>query len=215
MMLSNILFDLDGTLTDPKEGITRCIQFALDQLGAKPPEAGQLDWCIGPPLRNSFSQLLSTEDDALIEKAVSHYRKRFSEIGMFENMVYPGVMSSLRRIKTAGIRVFLATSKPKVFAQQILDYFNLTPFFDAVYGSELNGRLSDKGELVAHILHTEGLESKLTLIVGDRSHDILGGKKNGILTAAVSYGYGSQEEITSAKPDYTFDTFSALADLIE
>ena len=215
MMLSNILFDLDGTLTDPKEGITRCIQFALGQLGTTSLKADQLNWCIGPPLRNSFSRLLDTEDDILLERAIFHYRKRFSETGMFENVIYPGVMSSLKRIKAAGIRVFLATSKPKVFAQQILDYFNLTPFFDSVYGSELDGRLSDKGELVAHILHAENLDPKMTLIVGDRSHDIIGGKINSIMTAAVSYGYGSREELTSSKPDFIFDTISDLAAFIE
>ena len=215
MMLSNILFDLDGTLTDPKDGITRCIQFALDQLGTTSPDVDQLDWCIGPPLRGSFSQLLNTKDDTLLDQALFHYRKRFSECGMFENVVYPEVIGSLRRIRKAGIRVFLATSKPKVFAKQILDHFDLSPFFDAVYGSELNGRLSDKGELVAHILDTEDLDPKMTLIVGDRSHDIIGGKKNSIMTAAVSYGYGSREELTSFKPDFIFDTISDLAAFIE
>jgi len=215
MMLSNILFDLDGTLTDPKDGITRCIQFALDQLGTTSPDVDQLDWCIGPPLRGSFSQLLNTKDDTLLDQALFHYRKRFSECGMFENVVYPEVIGSLRRIRKAGIRVFLATSKPEVFAKQILDHFDLSPFFDAVYGSELNGRLSDKGDLVAHILDTEDLDPKMTLIVGDRSHDIIGGKKNSIMTAAVSYGYGSREELTSFKPDFIFDTISDLAAFIE
>jgi phosphoglycolate phosphatase len=130
---------------------------------------------------------------------------------MFENVIYPGVYPSLRRIKAAGIRVFLATSKPKVFAKQILNHFNLTPFFDGVYGSELNGHLSDKGELVAHIIDNENLDTKVTLIVGDRSYDIIGGKKNGIMTVAVSYGYGTWEELTSSKPDFIFDTISDLA----
>ena len=215
MMLSNILFDLDGTLTDPKDGITRCIQFALDQLGAASPGVDQLNWCIGPPLRGSFSRLLNTKDGALLDQALFHYRKRFSECGIFENVIYPEVIPSLRRIKAAGFRVFLATSKPKVFAKQILDHFNLTQFFDAVYGSELNGHLSDKGELVDHILETENLDPKITLIVGDRSYDIIGGKKNGIMTAAVSYGYGNREELTSSKPDFIFDTISDLAAFIE
>jgi phosphoglycolate phosphatase len=214
-MLSNILFDLDGTLTAPKDGITRCIQFALDQLGATSPGVDQLDWCIGPPLRGSFSRLLNTKDGTLLDQALFHYRKRFSECGMFENVIYPEVIPSLRRIKAAGFRVFLATSKPKVFAKQILDYFNLTQFFEAVHGSELNGHLSDKGELVDHILNTESLDPKTTLIVGDRSHDIVGGKKNFILTAAVSYGYGSREELTLSKPDFIFDTISDLVAFIE
>ena len=213
-MFSNILFDLDGTLTDPKDGITRCIQFALDQLGATSPGIDRLDWCIGPPLRGSFTRLLNTKDGGLIDQALFHYRKRFSETGMFENVIYPGTIPSLKGIKAAGIRVFLATSKPKVFAKQILDHFNLTPFFDAVYGSELDGHLSDKGELVAHILDTEHLDAKVTLIVGDRSHDIIGGKKNGIMTAAVSYGYGTREELTSSKPDFIFNTLSDLVAII-
>jgi phosphoglycolate phosphatase len=102
-----------------------------------------------------------------------------------------------------------------VFAKQILDHFNLTPFFDAVYGSELNGHLSDKGELVAHILDAEHLDAKVTLIVGDRSHDIIGGKKNGIMTVAVSYGYGTREELTSSKPDFIFNTLSDLIAFIQ
>jgi phosphoglycolate phosphatase len=214
-MLSDILFDLDGTLTDPKDGITRCIQFSLDQLGVTPPRADQLTWCIGPPLRGSFSRLLNTLDDALLDQALSHYRKRFSETGMYENAIYPEITPALRKIRTAGFRVFLATSKPSVYARQILDHFDLTQFFHAIHGSELDGRLSDKGELVAHILDSENLKPKATLIVGDRSQDIIGGKKNGIVTAAVTYGYGSREEITASKPDYVFESPSDLAAFLE
>ncbi len=214
-MFSNILFDLDGTLTDPKDGITRCIQYALNQLNAKSPAADQLEWCIGPPLRGSFTLLLDTQDDILLDRAISNYRKRFSEKGLFENVIYPEVISSLRRIKEADIHIFLATSKPRVFAKQILDHFILTPFFDAIYGSELNGHLSDKGELVAHILGTENLDAKRTLIVGDRSHDIIGGKKNGIMTAGVSYGYGTMEELAASKPDFLFNSISDLAAFVE
>jgi len=134
MMLSNILFDLDGTLTDPKDGITRCIQFSLDQLGVTPPRVDQLTWCIGPPLRGSFSRLLNTLDDALLDQALSYYRKRFSETGMYENVIYPEIIPALRRIRTAGFRVLLATSKPSVFARKILDHFDLTQFFHAIHG---------------------------------------------------------------------------------
>jgi phosphoglycolate phosphatase len=214
-MLSNILFDLDGTLTDPKDGITRCIQFSLDQLGVTPPRADQLTWCIGPPLRGSFSHLLNTLDNALLDQALSHYRKRFSETGMYENAIYPEITPALRKIRTAGFRVFLATSKPSVYARKILDHFDLTQFFHAIHGSELDGRLSDKGELVAHILDSENLKPQATLIVGDRSQDIIGGKKNGIVTAAVTYGYGSREEITASKPDYVFESPSDLAAFLE
>ena len=215
MMLSDILFDLDGTLTDPKDGITRCIQFSLDQLGVTPPRADQLIGCIGPPLRGSFSCLLHTSDDALLDQALSYYRKRFSETGMYENAIYPEVPPALRRIRAAGFRVFLATSKPSVFARQILDHFDLTQFFHGIHGSELDGRLSDKGELLAHILDAENLKPEAALIVGDRSQDIIGGKKNGMVTAAVTYGYGSREEIAASKPDYVFESPSDLAAFLE
>ena len=134
---------------------------------------------------------------------------------MYENAIYPEITPALRRIRIAGFRVFLATSKPSVFARQILDHFDLTPFFHAVHGSELDGRLSDKGELLAHILDAENLKPKATLIVGDRSQDIMGGKKNGIVTAAVTYGYGSREEIATSKPDYVFESPSDLAAFLE
>ena len=214
-MFSNILSDLDGTLTDPDDGGSIRVRSKFPSKNRTSPGVDQLDWCIGPPLRGSFSRLLNTKDGTLLDQALFHYRKRFSESGMFENVIYPEVIPSLRRIKAAGIRVFLATSKPKVFAKQILDHFNLTQFFNAVYGSELNGHLSDKGELVGHILDTEHLDPKVTLIVGDRSHDIIGGKKNGIMTAAVRYGYGILEELTSSNPDFIFDTLSDLAAFIE
>ncbi len=209
-MIENILFDLDGTLTDPKVGITRCIQFSLEHFDVDIPPMNQLTWCIGPPLKESFSQLLHTTDESVLDQALSLYQKRFSETGMFENLVYPEVSPSLQKINEAGFQVFLATAKPQVFARQILDHFNLSQFFTSIYGSELNGRFSDKGELVAHILESENLDPKVSLIVGDRIHDIDGGKKNGIMTAAVSYGYGTQKEIDSSQPDILFDAFSDL-----
>jgi len=214
-MLSDILFDLDGTITDPKEGITRCIQFSLGQLGLPSPGADQLTWCIGPPLRGSLSRLLNTADDALLDRALAYYRKRFSETGIYENALYPGIIPALRRIRRAGFRVFLATSKPRVYATRILDHFELTPFFQAIHGSELDGRLSDKGELVAHILEFENLNPKATLIVGDRFQDIFAGKKNGLMTAAVTYGYGSREEITASNPDVIFESPSDQAAFLE
>ena len=134
---------------------------------------------------------------------------------MFENAIYPESIPSLQKIRTAGFRVYLATSKPRVYAEQILDHFDLTQFFHAVHGSELDGRLSDKGELIAHILDSENLDPGATLIVGDRSHDIIGGKANGIITAAVTYGYGSREEIAKSKPDVVFESLPELVTFLE
>jgi phosphoglycolate phosphatase len=214
-MISNILFDLDGTLTDPKDGITRCIQFSLGRLGIGVPPQDCLTWCIGPPLKESFSRLFRSSDNVLLDEALRHYRERFSEIGIYENSVYPGIVSALQKIRITGFRVYLATSKPTVFASRILDHFNLTQFFNGIYGSELDGRFSDKGDLIAHILKTEGLDSSMTLIVGDRSHDIFGGKKNGIATAAVTYGYGTREEIEASEPDFIFHSPSDLVTFLD
>ncbi len=213
--IANVLFDLDGTLTDPKEGITRCIQFAMEQLGVVPPHEDELTWCIGPSLKHSFGRLLNTADPALIDRALAGYRERFSDVGMFENTVYPEIVDSLQRISAAGFNLFLATAKPRVYAAQILDHFDLSRFFHTVYGSELDGRLSDKADLVAHIMDANTLNPRETLMVGDRSFDIVGGKRNGVMTAAVSYGYGSPDEIADSKPDMIFDSPSELTSFLE
>jgi len=214
-MIDNILFDLDGTLTDPKEGITRCIQFAIEEFDVEIPHADQLTWCIGPPLKESFSKILNTTDANLIKDALSKYRERFVEKGMFENLIYPEVLESLRMIKASGFKVFLATSKPQIYAKQILDHFDLSQFFNTIYGSKLNGSMVDKSELIAHILKSKSISPGRTLMVGDRVYDIIGGKKNGVMTAAVTYGYGSQEEIDSSEPDFIFDAFSDLLPILE
>lgn len=214
-MIRNVFFDLDGTLTDPKDGITRCIQFALGRLGREALPNDELLWCIGPPLKLSFSRLLGSNDNGLIDIALQYYRERFSEIGIYENSIYSDVTAALQRIQAAGFRMFLATSKPTVFAIRILEHFDLTQFFHGVYGSELDGRLSDKADLVAHILKTESLNPQVSLMVGDRYHDIIGGKENGVVTAAVMYGYGSREEIEKAGPDFIFHSLSDLAAYLE
>jgi len=206
MQMINILFDLDGTLTDPKIGITRCIRHALAELGHEPPDRDALEWCIGPPLRHSFGTLLDSTDNDLLEQAVRLYRQRFAEVGLFENHVYDGIPEALAELRRQGYRLFLATSKPRIFAEQILDHFALTGFFDTAHGSELDGSLTDKPSLVRHILVTEDLQPDQTMIIGDRKYDILGGKANGIRTGAVTYGYGTREELETEMPDLLFDS---------
>ena len=209
--VDTVLFDLDGTLTDPKAGITRCIRFALGHFEVEVPDADSLVWCIGPPLRASFSTLLDTRDDRVLDQALSLYRKRFSEKGMYENRVYPDVPAALETLKSGGFGIFLATSKPRVFARKILDHFGLARFFKRIYGAELDGRLVDKGELIAHIIRSESLSRDTALMVGDRRFDIDGGKENGVMTAAVTYGYGSTDEIEAAEPDMIFHSLTDLA----
>ncbi|WP_242057916.1 MULTISPECIES: HAD hydrolase-like protein [Nostoc] len=167
MIFNTILFDLDGTLTDPKPGINRCIQYALSELGYIPPDAEQLHWCIGPPIKHSFSQLLKTSDNALVERAVSLYRSRFSTIGLFENSLYPLITETLKSIRVAGYKTFVATSKPHIYARRIIEYFSLSLLFDGIYGSELDGTRSAKADLISHILLTENLSPSSVVMVGD------------------------------------------------
>ncbi len=201
MAASAILFDLDGTLTDPKLGITRCIQFALSELGYTPPDADELDWCIGPPIKDSFSLLLNTSDDTVLEQAISLYRSRFATIGLFENILYPQIAETLDAIRFAGYKIFVATSKPHIYATRIIENFRLSSFFDRVYGSELDGTRSVKSDLIHHILAREKLSPSYVVMVGDRSHDMIGAKHNHLTAIGVTYGYGTEEELKTHGAD--------------
>jgi phosphoglycolate phosphatase len=198
----NIFFDLDGTLTDPKEGITRCIQYALEKLKRPCPGGFSPAECIGPPLRSIFMRLLASDNRDLIEKAVIFYRERFSEIGLYENQVYPGIFELLADLNGNSHRLFVVTSKPKIYANRIVRHFALEPWFDDIYGAELDGRFDNKAALVDWILHRLALPPEETVMVGDRKEDVQAGKKNGIRTIGVTYGYGSKKEIIRAAPDY-------------
>ncbi|MBL8517099.1 MAG: HAD hydrolase-like protein [Betaproteobacteria bacterium] len=193
-----LLFDLDGTLTDPKEGITKCIAHALQRMGATPPPLDELHFAIGPPLRPTFGRLLKTDDRERIEVALAAYRERFATVGLFENALYANIRESLLQAQKMGHRLFLATSKPHVYATRILDHFELSPLFSGIYGCELDGRRDDKGELIAHLLATEALDPACCRMFGDRKHDVIGAAKNGIESVGVTWGYGSAEELTNA-----------------
>ena len=211
MILSNILFDLDGTLIDSKEGITRSIQYALSKLDMEVPELSKLEWCIGPPIESSFSHLLNTVDEKLIGRAVKNFRYRFKSKGIFENTVYEGIPNALDILKNAGMKIYLATSKPQIFAKKILDYQSLSKYFISVYGSELDGKHSDKGELIDYILRSEKLALSETIMIGDRHHDIIGGQENGIYTVLVTYGYGSDDDLNTSKPEFVFNNPAEIA----
>lgn len=212
--VTHILFDLDGTLTDPKLGITSSIRHALQAMDAPVPEPEELTWCIGPPLRGSFARLLGRSDEVSVERAMAFYRERFSASGMFENTVYDGIDNALGGIRAGGARLFLATSKPLFFAEQILRHFALDGHFDGAYGSEMDGGLSDKAELVAHLLRRESIPSAAAIMVGDREHDVLGAKANGLRAIGVSYGYGTREELIAAGAAHVVDSPAALLELL-
>ena len=198
MKYSNLLFDLDGTLTDPKVGITQSIRYALAKMERPYPADASLDWCIGPPLQETFATLLQTDDPQLPVEALRLFRERFGTVGLFENTPYPAIPHVLQNLQAAGLRLFIATSKPAVFAQRIVEHFDLAHYFLVVYGSELDGRLTHKNELIHHVLQQEALDPAQTLMVGDREHDILGAKANHVAAAGVTWGYGSAQELTAA-----------------
>jgi phosphoglycolate phosphatase len=196
--MSHLFFDLDGTLTDPAPGITGCFLHAVQSLGRSGICAAELRRFIGPPLREGFAELLETQDAALIEEAVRLYRERFATIGLYENAVYPGIELALAELCSDGFQLCLVTSKPEVYANRILDHFELRRFFRSVYGAELSGEHSDKASLIGRGLRTEGIAPAQTCMIGDRSHDILGAAAHGVFSLGVTWGYGSSDELRAA-----------------
>lgn len=210
MTVKNILLDLDGTLTDPKIGIHSCIRYAMEKMGQPLADDTDLDWTIGPPLKASFIQLLNSADDALAEQALAFYRERFSTIGLYENELYPHVIETLKALVERGYNLYLATAKPQVFAIRILEHFKLLDYFTKPYGSELTGERTNKGDLIHYILQQEQLVPEHCMMVGDREYDILGARRNGIKTIAVTYGYGTDVEIAQAAPKLQIRQFAEL-----
>jgi phosphoglycolate phosphatase len=208
-MMDAIFFDLDGTLTDPKPGITRSIQYALQRLDHPAiPTEDELTWCIGPPLRASFVRLLGGDHAA--DHAVSLYRERFSDIGLYENGVYDGIGDVLTELCTSGHRLFVATSKPHIFAERIIDHFGLRGHFERVFGSELDGTRVDKSHLLEYALKEVLVDPAKTLMIGDRSHDMVGAKNNGMKGIGVLYGYGSRDELLGAGAQHVCATPGAI-----
>ena len=191
-----IFFDLDGTLTDPVEGITKSIAHALGKLGVASPPLEKLHWCIGPPLHKSFEKMLGCEKKAKL--AVHHYRERYAAEGMFENKAYEGIMEALSALKNSGFELFVATSKYNVIAEKVIEHFGFHSFFRKIYGSEHDGTRADKSELISFILSQEGLKSSRCFMVGDREHDMIGARNNGLRRVGVAWGYGTRHELESS-----------------
>jgi phosphoglycolate phosphatase len=204
MSRPHLFFDLDGTLTDSRPGILRSLRHALAVLGLPVLEEEALVRFIGPPTNDTFRELLGTADPEQNARAIAIYRERFVKLGMFENSVYPGVAAGLGALRAAGFPLLVVTSKPEVYANQIIDHFELRQFFGKVYGSELSGERGHKGELIAHVLTSEGLKSSDAWMFGDRLHDIRGAKLNGLRAAGVLWGYGSKDELSEAGADAVF-----------
>ncbi len=213
-MIRNLLFDLDGTLSDPALGITRCIRFALGEIGLTPPPAEELTVCIGPPLHVSLAELLGHPPAEQVERALALYRQRFVAEGMFENRVYDGIPELLGKLAAECKRLFVATSKPIDYARPILEHFALDGFFSGIYGAELDGPRSAKGELLAYLVDSEGLAVAECVMIGDRRMDIEGARANRMAVIAVAWGYGTADELRDARPDAICPAPAALPAII-
>ncbi|MDH4107421.1 MAG: HAD hydrolase-like protein [Gammaproteobacteria bacterium] len=194
----NLLLDLDGTLTDSRPGIVRAISHALDRLGYDPVDEAELARHIGMSLYAWFRNLLGTDSETLVRQAVDIYREYYAARGMYESEVYAGIHAALEAQGARGVRMIIATSKPRVSATRIAEHFGLDRHLAAVWGSELDGRRADKAALIAHVLEAEGLEPRETIMVGDRYHDAEGAQANGIACAGVLWGYGARQELSAA-----------------
>ncbi|OKP91620.1 phosphoglycolate phosphatase [Paenibacillus helianthi] len=199
--LQSILFDLDGTLTDPKEGITKSVEYALGKFGITVEHPDLLLPYIGPPLYDSFIEIqgFSAEKAA---QAVEYYRERYRTLGMFENAVIPGIPELLEELQSKGFNLYVATSKPTVFAEEIIRHYGLDSYFRHVAGSNLDGTRSKKKEVIQYVLDENHIPPETALMIGDREHDIIGAKACGVASIGVMIGYGSEAELQSAGADH-------------
>ncbi|MFD0681958.1 MULTISPECIES: HAD family hydrolase [unclassified Paenibacillus] len=209
-----ILFDLDGTLTDSKIGITKCVQYALEKMGILVSELDELEPFIGPPLQESFSSIYSFDEEQS-KLAIEYYRERFKETGMFENELYTGIAELLAHLKEHQKNLVVATSKPTVFAEKILQYFNIEKYFDLVVGSNLDGTMTAKTEIIQYIMDKyNDYEKEEFIMIGDRKHDIIGANNTGICSIAVTYGYGTLEEIIQSNPTFIVNNVNGIRETL-
>jgi phosphoglycolate phosphatase len=206
-----VLFDLDGTLTDSRAGITASIRHALDRLGHPCPDDDALATYIGPPLRGTLSTLLGTTDQTVIETALAHYRARYDDVGLFENRVYDGVPEMLEHSARRARALFVATAKPLHAATRIVAHFGLARHFQSVHGAEPGGRFDAKADLLAYLLATGVIRAETSVMVGDRGSDITAAKINGIRSIGARWGYGESRELAGAGADLLCESPRALA----
>lgn len=212
-MYKTILFDLDGTLTDPYMGITNGIMYALDKMGMDIPPREELKSFIGPPLIDEFQRKYSmTLADA--ERSAAFYREYYTDKGLFENRVLDGAEEILKAVRDSGRRVYLATSKPDVMAVRILEHFGLLEYFDFVGAARLDGSIRTKTQVLQNILNETGCTAEECILVGDRMHDILGAHEVGMKCIAVMVGYGSREEFSQYGADFVAETLAEVMNFI-
>lgn len=219
-MFKYILFDLDGTLTDPKLGITSSVQYALRALGIEEPSLDRLESFIGPPLADSFREFYGLEGERLAT-AIDKYRERFATQGIFENEIYPGIPQMLADLKAKGKKLAIASSKPTLFVEQILEHFEIGKYFDHVVGSNMDGTRGTKEEVVEETLRqmltvkmTPAQKRDAVAMVGDRKFDIEGARAHGITSVGVLFGYAPEGELEEAGADYIVNSVRSLQVLL-
>lgn len=209
-----ILFDLDGTITDSGEGITKSVQYSLKYFDILVDNLEDLNKFIGPPLKDSFKRYYNFDDEKA-ELGLKKYREYYSEKGIYENKLYDGITEILEALKKNNKKIILATSKPEVYAKQILKYFKIDKYFDFVAGSDFEETRVKKGEVIKHALEgTEISELSEVIMIGDREHDVIGAKENNIKSIGVLYGYGDVVELTQARAEYIVKTPNELLKII-
>jgi phosphoglycolate phosphatase len=213
MKYKYIFFDLDGTLTDPQEGITNCVRYALESYGIDEKDYSKLLKFIGPPLVWSFHEYYGFDEEKSLA-AVAKYRERFSEVGLFENKVYDGIYDVLQKLVDTAHILVLATSKPRVYAERIMSKYRLRPYFKLISGSELDGTRNDKNEVIEYAIDKLGCPREKIIMVGDRKHDIIGAKKCGIASCGVRFGYAEEGELEAAGADYIAEDMDELLKIL-
>ena len=207
------LFDLDGTLIDPYEAMTKGMQFALVQNGIDMPDRDFLKCFIGPPVRDSLRDFLNISDPEKIEQIYSKYLDYFAEHGVYENTLYPGVVEMLAELKKAGLGLAIATSKRMLNAQAIAEYLKIDHYFDVIIGCETDGTRSRKSEVIEYVLEKIDPQRQcLAIMIGDRKYDIIGAKETGISSVGITWGYGSREELEKEQPTLVVDSMAELCD---
>lgn len=212
-MFETLLFDLDGTLTDPFEGITNSVVHALEKFGIAVEDRRTLTKFIGPPLFDSFTHFYGM-DEVTARQAITYYREYFETTGLFENAVYPDIPPVLEELRRRGKRLVVATSKPEKFAVQIMKHFSLDGYFSLIAGATLDDTRIKKADVIAYALAESGADGRSSAMIGDREHDIFGAKANGLYSVGVLYGFGSREELLRAGADAIAATPHALLDIL-
>ena len=209
-----VLFDLDGTVTDPELGITSAVQYAAQKLGFDAPDRREFYGFIGPPLRKSFSERFSLSEQQS-EKAVEYYREYYRPKGIFECVLYPGIKETLKTLSEQGYKIGMATVKPEVFAEKIAKHFGIDVYFDFISGSELDNSRDDKADVIIRATENiQGADIADTVMIGDRAYDMIAAKKLGMSGIGAVYGYGSAKELEEAGADILVNAPSEIPEAV-